>query len=154
MRHSKFFVFLLCCIAIGNAQYSPAGPDGQMPVDSSDMIADIIIKSPVPVIVDFTATWCMPCKILSPTIEELKKNYAGKIKIVKVDIDRNRKLADYFRVSSIPAVFFIKDKSVVLFLLGLREKSAYEQGIMELLKKPQHQDKDSSGLATPSKSKE
>ncbi len=152
MKFKTIILFLFCFLSLGNAQNPPPEAGGQIPMDSSDLIADMIIKSPVPVIIDFSATWCMPCKMLSPTIDELKKKYTGKIKIMKVDIDRNRKLATYFRVSSIPAVFFIKDKAVVLFLLGLREKAAYEQGILDMLKKPQA--KDSATASNTVKSKE
>jgi len=112
--------------------------DGPQPFDSSDVIADRIVKSPIPVMIDFWATWCMPCRMLGPTVEDLKKKYSGKIKVIKIDVDVNRRIAAYFRVSSIPAVFFIKDKAVVQYLPGLQDKSVYEQAIAEVLKpKPQ-----------------
>jgi thioredoxin-like negative regulator of GroEL len=83
----------------------------------------------------------MPCRMLGPTIEELKKKYAGKIKVMKINVDVQVRIAAYFRVSSIPAVFFIKDKAVVLYLPGLRPKEDYEKAITEVLaQKPQQPD--------------
>jgi thioredoxin 1 len=98
-------------------------------LDSSDQIADRIIKSKVPLLVDFWAPWCGPCRMLNPIIKELEKEYSGKIAVVKVNIDKNRRLATYFRVSSIPAVFIIKDSTVVNSLLGVQPKESYQAAI-------------------------
>jgi thioredoxin 1 len=133
---------LLFLIAAAAAYGQFGGMRDDMPpqFDSSDIIADRIVKSPVPVMIDFWATWCKPCKMLGPTVEELKKKYSGKIKVIKIDVDANRRIAAYFRVSSIPAVFFIKDKAVVQYVPGLQEKSVYEQAIVDVLK-PKTQEK-------------
>jgi thioredoxin 1 len=133
MKHG-FFWMLVLAAACSYGQYGSAGGYEQTAFDSSDIIADRIVKSPVPVVLDFSAVWCKPCRMLAPIIEELKKKYAGKIKVIKIDIDANRRIASYFRVTSIPAVFFVKDKAVVLYLPGLQEKSVYEQAITEVLK--------------------
>jgi thioredoxin 1 len=144
-----FFLMLFAMAACSYGQYGYGGGDAPMPFDSSDIIADRIVKSNVPVMLDFWATWCMPCKMLGPTVEELKKKYAGRIKVIKIDVDANRRIAAYFRVSSIPAVFFIKDKAVVQYIPGLQPKSAYEQAISEVLKPkaPEQTKKDSTGSA-------
>lgn len=61
----------------------------------------------VPVVIDFYATWCGPCKSLSPLIERLATDYEGRLKVLKVDVDKNQALADAARIQSIPTLFFI-----------------------------------------------
>ena len=63
-----------------------------------------VLKSEVPVLVDFFATWCMPCKMFAPILEEVAASYEGKIKIVKVDVDEATPLAQKYRVMSIPTL--------------------------------------------------
>jgi thioredoxin len=130
----KAWIIALCAAAIAHGQPLTAMPEEKAPFDSSEIIADKIVKSEVPVLVDFWATWCMPCRMLTPTIEDLKKKYNGKLKVIKINVDVHRKIAAYFRVTSIPAVFFIRDKAVVYALAGLRPKEDYEQAIAEVIK--------------------
>ena len=66
-----------------------------------------IIKSDRPVLIDFYATWCGPCKALSPLIERLAKDFEGKVKVLKVDVDKNLPLARAANIRSIPTLFFI-----------------------------------------------
>jgi thioredoxin 1 len=132
MTYKIFLVVgFLCALAYG--QFPPPVQEEKAPFDSSDIIADIILKSKVPVLIDFWATWCMPCKMVSPTIESLKKEYAGKIKVMKINVDVHRKISAYFRVSSIPAIFFVKDRAVVLYLPGLRKKEDYVSAIKQVI---------------------
>ena len=77
-------------------------------------------------------------------------DYKGKIKVIKINVDRNRSLAAYFRVNSIPAVFIIKDKIVLQRILGVQPKSAYIKALDEVLKK----DRDSTDTADSTDSKE
>ena len=135
---ARFIMIVAACAALawGQAWTPPAPPRygvEKIPIDSSDILADMIVKSKVPVLIDFWAPWCMPCRMLSPTIEELKKKYAGKIRVMKINVDVQVRLSAYFRVSSIPAVFFVKDKAVVLYLPGLRPQEDYEKAITEVL---------------------
>lgn len=74
-------------------------------------------------LVDFWATWCGPCKMLAPTIEELAKDYEGKAKVCKVDVDECPELAQRFGIYSIPALFIFKDGEAVDKLIGYRVKS-------------------------------
>ncbi|HUI90869.1 MAG TPA: thioredoxin [Chitinivibrionales bacterium] len=129
----RFMMIITALTALCLAQPLRQAAPEKMPLDSSDILADMIVKSKVPVLVDFWAPWCMPCRMLTPTIEELKKKYAGKIKVMKINVDVQVRIAAYFRVSSIPAVFFIKEKSVVLYIPGLRPKEDYETAIAEVL---------------------
>lgn len=135
---ARCIMIITACAALawGQAWTPPAPPRygvEKLPIDSSDILADMIVKSKVPVLIDFWAPWCMPCRMLSPTIEELKKKYAGKIKVMKINVDAQVRISAYFRVSSIPAVFFVKDKAVVLYLPGLRAQEDYEKAITEVL---------------------
>ena len=89
-----------------------------------ESIEDQIFKSELPVFVDFTAPWCGPCKALAPIIEELAEEYAGKLKVVKVNIDDNQELAQKFKVSSIPTLVLVgTDQKVTPVGVGLRSKT-------------------------------
>ena len=85
------------------------------------------------VLVDFWATWCGPCKMLAPTIEELAEDYEGRVKVCKVDVDENQGLAVRFGVFSIPTVFILKDGVVVKKIIGLSDKDEYAEELDKLL---------------------
>ena len=86
-----------------------------------------------PAIVDFTATWCGPCQRISPILEELAKEYDGKIVIYKVDIDKNRDLANAFNISSIPAIMYIPLKGQPVMTVGARDKGKFKTEIETVL---------------------
>jgi thioredoxin 1 len=81
-----------------------------------------VSKSAMPVLVDFWANWCGPCKMLGPVIEEVAKEFSGKAVVGKVDVDENVELAEQFGIMSIPAVFIFKDGKVVEKMVGFRKK--------------------------------
>lgn len=85
------------------------------------------------VLVDFWATWCGPCKMLAPTIEELAEDYEGRAVVCKVDVDENPSLAMRFKVMSIPTVFIFKDGEPVKKIIGLSDKEEYEEVLDSLL---------------------
>ncbi len=76
-------------------------------------------------LVDFWATWCGPCKMLAPTIEDLANMYEGVVKVAKVDVDENGDLAQRFGIMSIPTVIIFKDGEIVDKLIGYRLKNEF-----------------------------
>ena len=79
-----------------------------------------VLKSDVPVLVDFWAEWCMPCRMLAPTIDKLANDYAGKVKVGKVDTDAAREIALKYRIESIPTVILFKNGQPAQKFVGLR----------------------------------
>jgi len=88
-----------------------------------------VLGSKLPVIVDFWAVWCGPCKVLSPIVEELAKDYEGKLKVGKINVDENNALAMRYNVMSIPTLKIFKDGKVVGEMVGAAPKSAIEAEI-------------------------
>ncbi len=92
-----------------------------------------VTNADVPVLVDFGAEWCMPCKMLAPTIEELADEYADKIKVGKVDTDSNREISMKFGISAIPTLILFKGGEVAKKFVGLQQKSDLKNAIDEAL---------------------
>lgn len=95
-------------------------------VNSSEFKSEI---SEGVVLVDFFATWCGPCKMLTPVLEELSVELKEKVNIIKVDIDQSNDLADEFRISSVPTMILFKDNKVVDTLVGFLPKERIKQVI-------------------------
>lgn len=70
---------------------------------------DDLIKSPIPVLVDFTAQWCGPCKAMKPILEDVKKQLGDRVRIIKIDVDQFGKLAEQYRVQSVPTFILFKN---------------------------------------------
>ncbi|MGA2266639.1 MAG: thioredoxin [Phycisphaerae bacterium] len=94
---------------------------------------DEVINAKGVAMVDFWAEWCMPCKMLAPTIEDLAQEYAGRVKVGKVDTDASRDTAMKFGISAIPTVILFKDGKVAKKLIGLQPKKAFKEALDELL---------------------
>lgn len=88
-----------------------------------------VLKSDKPVLVDFWAEWCMPCKMLAPTIEKLADSYNGKVKVGKLDTDSNRDTAMKYGISAIPTVLLFKDGQVAQKFVGLRQERDFKEAL-------------------------
>jgi thioredoxin 1 len=86
-----------------------------------------VLKSDTPVLVDFWAEWCMPCRMLAPTIEKIAKDYVGKVKVGKVDTDSNRDISIKYGISAIPTVILFKNGQVAQKFVGLRQEKDFKE---------------------------
>jgi thioredoxin 1 len=92
-----------------------------------------VINSELPVLVDFWAPWCGPCRALAPVIDQLAEEYSGKVKIVKLNTDDNPNIAVQFRINSIPTMILFKDKKPVDMLVGALSKEKIQEAIDKLI---------------------
>ncbi len=92
-----------------------------------------IINGDKPVLVDFFATWCNPCKMMAPTIEAIGKEMATQLRTLKIDIDKNGPLADQYRIQSVPTLMIFKKGEVVWRNSGVMDKSSLMQQIKSIL---------------------
>lgn len=98
------------------------------PVTDADFDAEVK-ESDIPVVVDFWAEWCGPCKQIGPALEEISEEMAGKVKVVKVNVDENMQVAASLNVRGIPALFLFKDGEVVSNKTGAAPKAALQSWI-------------------------
>jgi len=90
-----------------------------------------VLESKDLVLVDFWADWCQPCRMLAPTIDKIAKDYAGKVKVGKVDTDANRDVAIKYSISAIPTVILFKNGQVAQKFVGLRQERDFKVAIEE-----------------------
>ena len=127
----KFLPVVLCSVLLGCAQTGsdepiattdtvPAGEHLAI-VDEANFAAEVL-NSDQPVLVDFWASWCGPCLKLSPIVDQVAEEFAGKAKVVKVNVDDSRQLAQEYGATSIPLLVFFRNGEVVKELTGLQTK--------------------------------
>jgi thioredoxin 1 len=105
----------------------------QIPHVGNDDFAREVLQSGLPVVVDFYAAWCPPCKMLAPVLETVARQYEGRVRIVKCDTDRDAEISESFGVGKIPNVMFFKDGEVLAQHVGYISAADLSRRIEELL---------------------
>ena len=100
---------------------------------TGDKFQDEVVRADRPVVVDFYADWCGPCKMLSPVMEKLSEEYAGKVKFVKINTDENQELATRFGIVSIPTVMFFSKGKVDDIVVGVAPAAQFKKKIDALV---------------------
>ena len=104
------------------------------PVSVTDKdFADEVLQSDRPVLVDFWAEWCGPCRVLGPVIESLSQEYEGRVKVAKVDVDSSQQVAMQYGIRSIPTVMLFDKGQIVDTIIGVRPKSDYENSLKRVI---------------------
>jgi len=92
-----------------------------------------VLQAETPVLVDFTAPWCGPCRMVAPVVDELAKEYEGKVVFAKVDVDQSPKTASKYRIMSIPALIIFKKGEPVSHMIGFKPKAELKRSLDAVL---------------------
>lgn len=116
-----------------------AAQDGEVPPAeiikvTSETFDAVVLQSETPVLVDFTADWCPPCRALHPTLVKLAADYTGRVKVAQINVDNNGDLANRYGVTGIPALFVIKNGQVVDRAVGLQSRANLDALLKKHLK--------------------
>jgi len=115
-------------------KFTAVKPTYDQPVSVTDgTFAREVLESPLPVLVDFWAPWCGPCRMVAPILEDVAKEYAGKLVVAKVDTDQNPQWATKFGVRGIPTMLFVKDGKVVDQQVGAVPKQVITSKLQHIL---------------------
>ena len=93
---------------------------------TTDNFDQEVLQATEPVLVDFWAEWCGPCKLLAPIIDKIAKDYSGKVKVGKVDLDSSREIASRYRIEAIPTVILFRDGQVSQKLVGFKQERDFK----------------------------
>ncbi len=99
-----------------------------VPIDDNNF-DETVLQSPKPVLMDFWATWCKPCLMVAPILDELAEEYDGRINFVKLDVDQNPKTAAKYSIMSIPTLLIFKNGEPVSHIVGVRPKGELKQSL-------------------------
>ena len=127
MKKSIYLVLLVVSVALGIISCKSNAADENIVTLTADNFNEQIATGVV--LVDFWATWCMPCKAMAPVIDEIASQTTGKIKVGKVDIDKNGLLARQFGIQAIPTLVIFKDGKQVETLVGMQSKESIVQAL-------------------------
>ena len=122
MKKSIFFTLIFSSVLLGLVSCKSISSDKNIFTLTTDNFVDETGKGVV--MVDFWATWCVPCKAMAPVIEEIADQTIGKVKVGKVDIDQNGPLANKFGIQSIPTILIFKDGQLMETFIGVQSKAA------------------------------
>lgn len=100
---------------------------------TDDMFKKEVLDSDIPVLVDFWAPWCGPCRMIAPVIEEISSEYEGKIKVLKLNTDENPQTASEYQITAIPTLLFFKNGKVVKEIVGVVPKEEIKKVIEDIL---------------------
>ena len=100
---------------------------------SDDSFNSEVIQSEIPVVVDFWAAWCGPCKMIAPILDEIASEYDGKLKVAKVDVDSNTRVASQYKIMSIPSLLVFKDGNLVDQVVGALPKAQLVERITKAI---------------------
>lgn len=100
------------------------------PVEVNDGDFDqVVLQAKIPVLVEFWAAWCAPCRMVAPVVEELAEEYEGRVSVVKLEVDQNPKMASKYGIMSIPSLIIFKEGSPVSNLVGFRPKADLKRSL-------------------------
>lgn len=122
MNKTSLIAILVVSVLLSITSCKSGSTDDSIVTLTTSNFADETSKGVV--MVDFWATWCMPCKAMAPVIEEIAGQTVGKVKVGKVDIDANGPLASQYGIQAIPTILILKDGQVVETLVGVQSKAA------------------------------
>lgn len=105
-----------------------------MALEITDASIEDLLKSDKPLVIDFWAEWCGPCRMVGPIVEELATEYEGKVTIGKVDVDNNDEITSKYGIRNIPTILFIKNGEVVDKQVGAAQKAVIAEKVENLLK--------------------
>jgi len=132
MKNNAILIILFASLLTGLSSCNSGSSDKNIITLTTNNFSDETGKGIV--MVDFWATWCMPCKAMAPVIEEIAGQTIGKIKVGKVDIDKNGPLANKFGIQSIPTVLIFKDGVLVETFVGVQSKAAVVNALSKYVK--------------------
>jgi thioredoxin 1 len=102
---------------------------------SGETFEEVVVKSDIPVLVDFWAPWCAPCHVIAPIIEDLSRDYTGRVKFAKVNVDEARKVATSLGIMSIPTIAIFNKGQVMNQFIGVQPKAALEKMIEDSIER-------------------